>query len=224
MRLPRSRPAPGPIVTLSLLLLGLAAGFAAAADPPLVLYEIYLVEADEPVVATTGDSVVQAARGQLDGLVDLPGIPAGASLGEILGAAEKAGVLRILQAPRQLTRIGERVTAETGLQVPVWTIDSEQVTAQYVSANLSIVVNGRLEADGSLTLEVSYFSRSPRLDRLAKEGAVNPPIVMTEQWAELVIANGGTAVLGGIRTALNGETYRPAAELVLLVRAQRVEL
>ena len=44
-----------------------------APEQTLVLYEIFLVEANQPVIATTTDAVVRAAKGDLDGLITDPG-------------------------------------------------------------------------------------------------------------------------------------------------------
>jgi len=218
-------------LALAMLLLAAVVPAAAADDtgegePVPILYEIFLVETGEPIIGTTAAAVTGAARGELDELIDLPqATAAGASLAERLAAAEEAGALRILAAPRTLTQVGQLVRAQTGSQIPVQTMMNDSVTVQYVSATLGLDLRSRLSDDGLLTLSMSYKKRVPRFDLVqGKGGAPNAAIEIIEQDAVLVVRDGGTAVLAGVRTAFRDGAMERVPELVLLVTPKLVDL
>lgn len=193
---------------------GSATATRASEEP--ILYEIFLVAANEQVIGRSNEAVLRAAQGEIGDLVSLPGADTG-SLRERLREAEAQGALLILAAPRMLTRLGEQAQAQTGIQLPIQVRLQGNVSNQYINATLRVQLEAQRSSDGLLNLEVRVQKQLPLFDQTYPGPGRPTPIETVDQVAWLVVRDGGTAVLGGFHTMLRGGVAEQIPELVLLV-------
>jgi type IV pilus assembly protein PilQ len=114
-----------------------------------------------------------------------------------LSAGEEDGLLKVVSTPRITTQNLQDAMIRSGLQIPVQTIANNTVTVQYVDATLNLNVKPQITAEGTINLDVSIKKQEPIL-AFAVLGGQNAPIFTREAQTQLLIRDGGTAVIGGI--------------------------
>lgn len=193
-------------------------------DAAQIVVEAFIVEVQRPVFDTGYEAVAAAARGQS---ADLLPTGTGATLAERLKAAEESGALTILAAPRFIVGSGERAYAQSGLQIPVQTVTDNTITVQFVNATLRLEVSPQLRETGEISLHVSAQKRFPDLTTVLEKAPASP-IQTTELATTLTVADGGSALLGGIfetrGAAQDGANQAPGKELVVLVTPRILDL
>lgn len=167
---------------------------AAKLGKPVVV-QAWVVQADPSMPPVTADAAARAARGDLDGLFP---DSADDELGSILQSLEDQGSITILQAPVMLTRTGESFSARSGLQIPVQTMVQGGLNVQYVDATVRFEGVVEESGPGFFDLEISVKKQTPRYDLASAENP-NSPIHTADGGARVIVADGGTAVLGGIK-------------------------
>jgi hypothetical protein len=191
-----------------------------------VAVQAWVVQANSPLDHFTADAAARAARGDLKGL-----FPDSATddLGSILKALEDQGKITILQAPVILTRIGEKFSARSGLQIPVQTMVQGGLNVQYVDATVRFEGVVEQPSDGLLDVDISVKKQTPRYDLAGPENP-NSPIHTADGSGRVVVVDGGTAVFAGIKmiSGLYATERREAnatvsGELVLFIAPRTVE-
>jgi type IV pilus assembly protein PilQ len=81
---------------------------------------------------------------------------------------------------------------------------------QYVNATLRLQVVPHVTAEGTIIMAVDISKREPQL-AFVQQGAANAPISTKDATTQLIVRDGGTAVIGGIYkvTADRSETRVP---------------
>ena len=100
-----------------------------------------------------------------------------------LAQGEREGKLKILASPKILTVDCEEASVQSGLQVPIQTIQGGTVSTQFVNATLRLELLPIVIDDDVVEVHVEVQKRFPRLE-LAENG-VDAPIATTEARSEI---------------------------------------
>jgi type IV pilus assembly protein PilQ len=114
-----------------------------------------------------------------------------------LNAAEEDGLVNILSTPKVATLNNHQATIQSGLQVPIQTVANNTVTVQFVNATLRLEVTPQITADGTVVMDIFIQKREVQTAFLVP-GATNAPIATKEAETQVLVRDGGTAVIGGI--------------------------
>jgi type IV pilus assembly protein PilQ len=116
-------------------------------------------------------------------------------LDSILTMAEANGQARLLSAPRITTQNNQPATVSQGTQIPVQTNVNNTVSVSFINFALNLTVTPQITAAGTILLTVQLENSVPDFAR-----SVNgTPSVATQQAkTQVLIPDGGTAVIGGI--------------------------
>lgn len=118
-------------------------------------------------------------------------------LDTVLNAAEEDGLVNILSTPKVATLNNHQATIQSGLQVPIQTVANNTVTVQFVNATLELQVTPQITADGTVLMDIAIQKREVQTAFLVP-GATNAPIATKEAATQVMVRDGGTAVIGGI--------------------------
>ncbi len=128
----------------------------------------------------------------------------GLSLGNILDtfrldmaltAMEADGRGKILSSPKVATQNNKKAVIESGTQIPVQTTANNTTTTQFVTAALKLEVTPQITADQTIIMDVVVDKSAPDFGNLV--GGI-PPILTRKAEAQVMVKDGGTAVIGGI--------------------------
>ena len=147
-----------------------------------------MAELLEPLVAnfpaggTSGLSFLMKAGGDI--LLD-----------EIITASEAKGTAKLISRPKVITQNNIAATVSQGTQIPVQTNVNNTISTQFLRFTLNLTVTPQITEAGTILLTVSIENSQPDFAR-----AVNGiPSVSTQQaQTQVLIPDGGTAVIGGI--------------------------
>jgi type IV pilus assembly protein PilQ len=116
-------------------------------------------------------------------------------LDEIIGAAEARGTAKLISRPRVTTQNNQAATISQGTQIPVQTNVNNTITVQFTNFSLSLTVTPQITQAGTILLNVSITNSQPDFAR-----AVNgiPSVASQQASTQVLIPDGGTAVIGGI--------------------------
>src|SRR6266850_248407 len=112
-----------------------------------------------------------------------------------LDAFELNGDLKILSAPRIATQNNQKAMIEQGVQIPVVSTTATQINVEFISASLKLEVVPQITKEGTVIMDVKVDNSSP--DFVNRVGDV-PPIITERAQTQILVADGGTAVIGGI--------------------------
>ncbi|MGD2115547.1 MAG: type IV pilus secretin PilQ [Acidobacteriota bacterium] len=118
-------------------------------------------------------------------------------LDAVLNAAEEDGLVNILSTPKVATLNNHQATIQSGVQVPIQTVANNTVTVQFVNATLRLEVTPQITADGTVVMDIRIQKREVQTAFLLP-GATNAPISTKEAQTQVLVRDGGTAVIGGI--------------------------
>lgn len=122
-----------------------------------------------------------------------------------LSAAESNGQAKIISAPRitTLNNTRARITQGTDITVPI--VTQNQLTVQTVKAALELDVTPHVTADGSILMAIKMTNNVP--DFSQQVGVGIPPVSTKEAETQMLVADGDTAVIGGIYTRNTAENF-----------------
>lgn len=117
------------------------------------------------------------------------------NLDVVLSAAEGNGDVRILSNPRVTTQNNVQATIVQGDQIPIQTVSNNTVTVQFKDAALRLAVTPQITAADTVIMQVEIDNDFANFGE-----SVNgiPPIVTQRAITTVQVANGDTAVIGGI--------------------------
>ncbi len=119
-----------------------------------------------------------------------------------LTAAEATGMVRILSSPRILTLDNQQARISQGTMIPFSQVSAQGVQTVFQEAKLQLLVKPHVTADGSVLLNVKVNRDEPDFNQTSARG--DPTILKREAETPLLIADGHTAVIGGIYTRNTG--------------------
>ena len=201
-------------------------------ETPQVMIEARIVETSRQFVQDFGvvwgfSAIADASRGTSTPLsfphnasvkygLNLPGAGEASSLafkfGNVLdsftldvalNALETEGRGRILSSPKIATQNNERAEIEQGVRIPVVNTTATEINVEFVSASLRLAVTPQITAEGTVILDVQVENNSP--DFVNSVGEV-PAINTQRAQTKVLIADGGTTVIGGIFTVNEGQS------------------
>jgi type IV pilus assembly protein PilQ len=145
-----------------------------------------------PAAATSGLSFLIQAGGDI-------------ILDEIIGAAEARGTAKLLSRPRVVTQNNQPATVQQGTQIPVQTNVNNTITVQFTSFTLNLTVTPQITDAGTILLTVAITNSQPDFAR-----AVNgvPSVSTQSATTQVLVQDGGTAVIGGILLDTDSITIR----------------
>ena len=130
----------------------------------------------------------------------------GASFGNILNtfsldvaitAAENQGLLKIISSPKVAALTNTQASIQSGTQIPVQTNVNNTTTVVYVDATLRLQVTPQITNEGTILLTVNVQKREPAVALNLALGQ-NVPLTVRQYTGEVLVRDGGTAVIGGI--------------------------
>lgn len=201
-------------------------------ETPQVMIEARIVETSRQFTQDLGivwgfTAVADASRGTQTGLsfpynagvkygLNLPGKGEASSLafkfGNILDSftldlalntLESEGRGRVLSAPKISAQNNERAEIEQGVRIPVVNTTATEINVEFVSASLRLEVTPQITAEGTIILDVTVENNSPDFQNTV--GDV-PPINTQRAQTKVMIADGGTTVIGGIFQVTEGKS------------------
>ena len=119
-----------------------------------------------------------------------------------LAAAESENKAKVLSAPKVTTLSNLTATITSGLSIPVQTFANNTLTITYQNAALTLTVKPQVTADNTILLEVSVNNASPGPPAAGGNLQINNQSVTTN----LIVPDGGTAVLGGVYKLSEADT------------------
>jgi type IV pilus assembly protein PilQ len=141
-------------------------------------------------------------------VVDLPAAAQSGSIGLSLGsisnminldarltAGESNGTGKIISAPSITTVTNRPATIRDGARIPYQTASLRGTNVQFVEAVLLLQVTPKITADGTIFLDIQVTKNRPDFG-----AAINnlPTIQIKEAKTTVMVANGDTAVIGGV--------------------------
>ncbi len=118
-----------------------------------------------------------------------------------LSAAESAGDVKIISAPKIVTLHNMSANIQQGLQIPFSTASAAGTNVQFVAATLSLQVTPQVTTDGSVFLTMNVTNNAPDFSR---GGASGPAISTKTARTNMLIKDGETMVIGGIYSRRTG--------------------
>lgn len=130
------------------------------------------------------------------------------SVNVILQALEKDGKIKIVSNPKVVTQNNKKATILSGAKIPYPTTQSGgnagAITVSFADANLQLDVTPQITNDGTIIMDLKIEKAEPDFSQ-----AVNgtPSILRKFIETQVLVKDGGTAVLGGIyTTSTNAQT------------------
>jgi type IV pilus secretin PilQ/predicted competence protein len=150
-----------------------------------------------PLVGPLGGYAVNLpASGAMGGTVfSLGNVANTFRLDMAISAMESKGEGRIISAPKTTTQNNMEASIMQGKQIPIQTIQNNTVTVQYRPAALELKVTPQITADGTIINKLEISNNSADFANL-----VNgiPPITTQSIKTTVMVADGGTIVIGGM--------------------------
>jgi type IV pilus assembly protein PilQ len=116
-------------------------------------------------------------------------------LDEIITLAETHGTAKLISRPKVTTQNNIAATIQQGTQIPVQTNVNNTVTTQFVRFSLELSVTPQITDAGTILLTANLTNSQPDFAR-----AVNgiPSVASQSAQTQILVPDGGTAVIGGI--------------------------
>jgi type IV pilus assembly protein PilQ len=118
------------------------------------------------------------------------------ALDEIITAAEERGVGKLISKPRTIVQNNQKAIIKQGTKIPVQTIVNNTVSVQFVDAVLELDVVPQITADGTIYMDVDV--KNDQIDSSIPRVQGIPAIDTQESNTKVLIADGGTVVIGGV--------------------------
>lgn len=114
-----------------------------------------------------------------------------------LRAAESAGYIKVISAPRVTTQDNTPAEIQSGFQIPYQTRINFTTTVTYLDATLRLSVTPQITEAGTVIMDIAVQKNEPA-EGLAIEGAAGTPLTTRQARTRLMVRDGGTAVIAGI--------------------------
>jgi type IV pilus secretin PilQ/predicted competence protein len=160
---------------------------------------------------TSGNKAIGTAwTGGRDGVTSLTS-PAGEfwvsflsnkmSVNVILQALEKDGKIKIVSSPKVVTQNNKKAKILAGEKIPYPTIQSGNsggaITVAFIDANLQLDVTPQITNDGTILMDLKVTKAEGDFSQTVNG---TPRILHKEIETQVLVKDGGTAVLGGVYT------------------------
>ncbi len=120
-----------------------------------------------------------------------------------LDALETEGYAKRLSSPKVATQNNATAEIEQGVRFPIVNTTATEIQTQFVSASLRLKCTPQITAEGTVILDVEVSNDSPDfVNSVSKIPSINTQRAQTK----VLIADGGTTVIGGIFTVNEGRS------------------
>ncbi|MFB3924681.1 MAG: secretin and TonB N-terminal domain-containing protein [Syntrophales bacterium] len=118
-----------------------------------------------------------------------------------LTALEGSGEVKILSSPKVTTLENVKAYIKQGQAIPIITkaTTTEPAKTEYKDAVLQLTVTPTITPDGRLSLKILATNDSPDYSTQTAQKLDNPPINKSEVECNVIVRDGETVVVGGIR-------------------------
>jgi type IV pilus assembly protein PilQ len=155
----------------------------------------FFVNLPAPAGAGSGGAAVGISFGSLSKALNLD---------LVLSALETTGEGKVISQPRVSALDNKEAKIEQGLSIPFSTVSATGTQIQFVDAKLSLTVTPHVTPDNKIFMMISATKNAPDTSLLGASG--QPSIRKNEAQTEILLADGETAVIGGILTIDRGTT------------------
>lgn len=112
-----------------------------------------------------------------------------------LTAAEGNGQVRVISQPKVQAQNNRQAVIEQGIQFPVQVVENNTVTVRFFSASLKLTVLPQITDEGTVLMKITIENN--RADFVNTVNNI-PSIITSMSATEVLVADGGTTVIGGI--------------------------
>lgn len=156
----------------------------------------YFVNMPAPAGAGTGGGAIGFQFGSLSKNL---------TLDLVLSALESTGEGKVISSPRVSALDNKEAKIEQGISIPFATSQAGGATnVQFVDAKLSLTVTPHATPDNRIFMKITATKNAPDTSLLGAGG--QPSIRKNEASTEILLADGETAVIGGILVLDRGQT------------------
>jgi len=122
----------------------------------------------------------------------------------VLSALESTGEGKIISTPRVSALDNKEAKIEQGLSIPFSTTSASGTQIQFIDAKLSLIVTPHATPDNKIFMKIQATKNAPDTSLLGASG--QPSIRKNEATTEILLADGETAVIGGILVLDRGQS------------------
>jgi type IV pilus assembly protein PilQ len=139
--------------------------------------------------------------------ISLGNIGANYRIDAILTMAESRGLLKVLSRPRIVTQNNTQALVRQGLRVPVTTLGQlgGPPTVAFIDAFLRLTVTPQITAEGTIFLNIDVENTTADFSRQVNG---NPTLVTQQATTQVLVTDGGTAVVGGVIQTQSSVAYQ----------------
>jgi len=147
----------------------------------------YFVNMPAPAGAGTGGGAIGFTFGSLSKSLNLD---------LVLSALESTGEGKVISTPRVSALDNKEAKIEQGSSIPFSTTSASGTQIQFIDAKLSLIVTPHATPDNKIFMKIQATKNAPDTSLLGASG--QPSIAKNEATTEILLADGETAVIGGI--------------------------
>ncbi len=142
------------------------------------------------------------------------------SINAVLQAMEKDGTFKIVSSPKVVTQNNKKATILSGEKIPYPTqqggAQGGAITVAFIDANLQLDVTPQVTNEGTIIMDLKVEKAEADFTRTVNG---TPTILRKSIETQVLVRDGGTAVLGGvyITNASNGSTGVPFLSKIPLI-------
>jgi type IV pilus assembly protein PilQ len=128
-------------------------------------------------------------------------------IGMALSASETKGQIRTIASPRVTTTDNKTAEIVNGIQIPVQTVSNNTITTTFVTAALRLEITPQIiEENGQVLMHVVAENNSVDFSLANQFNNGTPGIDTQSAESTVLVADGGTTVMGGINIDSEGHT------------------
>jgi type IV pilus assembly protein PilQ len=113
-----------------------------------------------------------------------------------ISAAESKGVGKLLSKPRVVTQNNEKAIIKQGQKIPIQTTINNTISVQFIDAVLKLEVTPQITAEGTVFMDV--LVENTQIDQGIPRIQGVPALDTQSEETKILVADGGTVVVGGI--------------------------
>jgi type IV pilus assembly protein PilQ len=113
-----------------------------------------------------------------------------------ISAAEAKGVGKLLSKPKIVTQNNQKATIKQGTKLPIQTTINNTISVQYIDAVLKLEVTPQITAEGTVFMDV--LVENTQIDNGIARVQGIPALDTQSAETKILVADGGTVVIGGI--------------------------
>lgn len=127
------------------------------------------------------------------------------ALDYIITAAESKGVGKLLSSPQLVTQNNAVAIVKQGAQIPIQTTVNNTVSTTYIDAVLRLQVTPQITSEGTVFLDVTVENTQADF---SQEVNGDPTLNTQSAQTKVLIADGGTVVIGGVMETQQNTTIQ----------------